>query len=134
VSGISTSRPSNRSFGILFTFVFASSAGYALWAGWSSNAYWLLVCLCLLTFATTIFLPGLLSPFNRAWFYLGEALGKIVSPIVLGVIFFGMLCPVGLITKLFGRDELRLRHTRQDSYWVDRYPPGPESHTFNNQF
>jgi len=129
-----TPLPSNRSFGILFTVVFACSAAYALWADWSALAYWSLVCFCLLTLAATILLPQVLSPFNRAWFLLGETLGKIVSPLVLGIIFFGLLCPVGFVLKLIGRDELRLRRGGLHSYWVDREPKGPDASSFNNQF
>jgi hypothetical protein len=65
---------------------------------------------------------------------LGELMGKVVSPLVLGVIFFVLLTPVGLIGRLLGRDELRLKRTNSESYWIDRVPPGPAGDSFKNQF
>ena len=82
----------------------------------------------------TLLAPQWLRPFNRAWFLLGELLGKIVSPIVLGVIFFLLITPVALVGRLLGRDELRLKRKPVNSYWVDRTPPGPEADSFKNQF
>ena len=61
-------------------------------------------------------------------------MGKVVSPIVLGLIFFGMLTPVGIIGRLLGRDELRLKKAPVTSYWIDRDPPGPAPDSFKNQF
>jgi hypothetical protein len=61
-------------------------------------------------------------------------LGKIVSPIVLGFIFFIIITPVAIVTKLAGRDALKLRKQNVDSYWVDRSPPGPEPESFKEQF
>ena len=79
--------------------------------------------------------PKILRPLNWLWFQLGQLLGKIVSPIVLGAIFFLLLTPVSLVTRLFGRDELRIkRKASQTSYWLDRAPPGPAPESFKNQF
>ena len=61
-------------------------------------------------------------------------MGKVVSPLVLGVIFFLLISPVALIGRLFGRDELRLKKANSNSYWIDRVPPGPAGDTFKNQF
>ena len=88
----------------------------------------------LLFVGVTLFAPKMLSPINWAWHELGMLLGKIVSPIVLGVIFFLMITPISLITRLFGRDELRLKKLSLQSYWVDRSPSGPSSDSFKNQF
>jgi hypothetical protein len=83
----------------------------------------------------TLVMPRLLAPLNKAWFQIGELMGKLVSPIVLGVIFFLIITPVGLLGRLFGRDELRLKRRRQAaSYWVERQPPGPTGDSFKNQF
>ena len=82
----------------------------------------------------TLAAPRLLAPFNLAWFKLGLLMGKVVSPIVLGIIFFVLLTPVAVIGRLFGRDELRLKRKAVQSYWIERVPPGPDGDSFKNQF
>ena len=128
--------PSERSFGLLFGVVFTLLAAY----GWFFNGWSLAVVLSLVAIAVAFVLlgfvaPKVLKPLNWLWFQLGQLLGKIVSPLVLGAIFFLLLTPVSLVTRLFGRDELRLkRKASQTSYWLDRAPPGPEPESFKNQF
>lgn len=127
--------PSERRFGLLFTAVFILLGAY----GWLFDAFESflalgLVGIGLLFGLISILSPQILGPLNKTWFYLGQCLGKIVSPIVLGIIFFGILTPVGLVTRLFGRDELRLKRSKKDTYWVDRSPPGPQAESFKNQF
>ena len=86
-------------------------------------------------FATmTLVVPQLLNPLNRIWYGLGLLLGKIVSPIVLGLMFFVLITPISLFTRLFGRDELKMKKRSVESYWVDRLPPGPSSDSFKNQY
>lgn len=126
--------PSVRSFGVLFTAVFAVLAVYGYIKGWGQGAWISLTALGVLTALTTLLFPGLLAPFNRGWFLLGNLLGKIVSPIVLGLIFFLILSPVGFVTRIFGRDALRLKRQGVSSYWIDRTPPGPAPDSFKNQF
>ena len=128
--------PSERSFGLLFGAVFVLLAAY----GWFFKSWSSVVELSLLGVALAFVLlgfvaPKILSPLNWLWFQLGQLLGKIVSPIVLGAIFFLLLTPVSLVTRLFGRDELCLkRKASQTSYWLDRAPPGPAPDSFKNQF
>ena len=128
--------PCERSFGLLFSAVFALVAAY----GWFFKAWSSVVLLSLVGVALAFVLlgfvaPKVLTPLNWLWFQLGQLLGKIVSPLVLGAIFFLLLTPVSLVTRLFGRDELRLkRKASQTSYWLDRAPPGPEPESFKNQF
>jgi len=92
----------------------------------------IMVAIIFVTF--TLVTPKVLSPLNRAWYELGMLLGKIVSPIVLGAMFFVLITPIALITRLFGRDELKIKKSFVQSYWVDRLPPGPPSDSFKNQF
>ena len=80
----------------------------------------------------TIFIPTALTPLNRAWFALSLFLGKVVSPIVLSAIFFVLIVPVAVITRLFGRDALLLKKRQVSSYWVHKESIDPES--FKNQF
>ena len=125
--------PSNHKFGWFFAFVFSLGAAYAFW---KDAAIWAAAFSALtVTFiAVTVAAPKLLAPLNRLWFSLGMLLGKIVSPIVLGLIFFVMITPVAMVTRWFGRDELRLKRTTKISYWLNRKPPGPTSDSFKRQF
>jgi hypothetical protein len=69
------------------------------------------------------------------WTRLGVLLGKVVSPIALGILFYAVLTPVALILRLTGQDPLRLRPDRGgDSYWITRKPPGPPPDSMGNQF
>ena len=128
--------PSERSFALLFGAVFALLAGYGwLFKGWSLVIVLVLVAVAVAFVLLGFVAPKVLRPLNWLWFQLGQLLGKIVSPVVLGAIFFLLLTPVSLVTRLFGRDELRLkRKASQTSYWLDRAPPGPEPESFKNQF
>jgi hypothetical protein len=79
--------------------------------------------------------PKLLTPLNWFWTRLGLVLHKIVSPLVLGIMFFVVITPMGVVMRLFGKDPLRLRLDKtQASYWLERTPPGPKPDTLSNQF
>jgi hypothetical protein len=123
--------PSNQKFGSLFTTIFVVGFFYFNLepSKWLSIGSALLAALLALI---TIFVPSSLSPLNKAWFALGAFLGKVVSPIVLSIIFFVMIVPVALITRLFGRDVLLLKKRHVFSYWVVREPIDADS--FKNQF
>ncbi len=125
--------PSNKKFGWLLTCVFAVATAHAYIK--LSNT-WLAVWLVLLalTAVVTVLAPHVLLPLNRLWFGLGLLLGKIVNPIVLGVIFFLLITPVSVVTRLFGRDALSLRKRKATSYWVERTPAGPAPESFRDPF
>lgn len=78
--------------------------------------------------------PKSLAPLSVVWSRFGEVLGRIVSPIVLGIIFFGIVTPVAVVTRMLGRDELRLRYNTTESYWIRREPNGSTGDSFKNQF
>lgn len=79
--------------------------------------------------------PGLLSSLNKAWMRLGLLLSKIVTPIVMGLIYYTTVVPIGLIFRALGKDLLNIRKDPlAESYWVVRDPPGPEPETMKNQF
>ena len=127
--------PSERRFGALFTVVFSLAGIYGHFVkGWSSGVVIALFAASLIVAVVSLVAPALLAPFNKAWFKLGLLLGKIVSPLVLGLIFFVLLTPVGVIGRLLGRDELRLKKAPVTSWWIDRSPPGPAPDSFKNQF
>lgn len=125
--------PSNKKFGLFFSAIFVMIAAYGFLKLRIELALFALITSTL--FAITAFLtPQILAPLNRLWFSLGMLLGKIVSPIVLGLIFFGLITPAALMTRLFGRDELKIKKRTVESYWVDRSTPGLESESFKNQY
>jgi hypothetical protein len=130
----SVALPSNRKFGGLFTAIFAIAAAYFYFFAASGRVALVLAALAALFAVATIAAPSLLAPLNRLWFQLGLLLGKIVSPLVLGSIFFLLITPVSLISRLFGRDELKMKKRTVSSYWVEREPPGPAPESFRNQF
>jgi hypothetical protein len=125
--------PTDKKFGYFFSAVFAIIALLSYLQGLKNFSVPASI-VALLFIAVTLVASKVLSPLNRAWYELGMLLGKIVSPIVLGVLFFLMITPISLITRLFGRDELKIKKLALESYWVDRSPPGPSSDSFKNQF
>jgi hypothetical protein len=125
--------PSNKKFGCFFSFVFALLSIFAYAKGWSEIAI-IALGLSVTLLSCVVVAPQILDPLNRFWYGLGLILGKIVSPLVLGIIFFVLITPTSLIMRLFGRDELRMKKRSVDSYWVKRSPPGPPSDSFNNQY
>ena len=126
--------PPNHHFGLLFTGVFALAFAYSVFRG----AHPLLAIVWLIAALgaglTTWLAPSRLTPLNRAWMKLGEWMGRIVSPIVLGLVFFGLITPAGFISRLLGRDELRLKRRAVATYWIRRDPPGPDGASFRQQF
>jgi hypothetical protein len=128
-----TQLPSNKKFGVFFSIVFILASTYAYWKFKSDLAFFVLIPSAF--FALAAFLaPKILNPLNRLWFSLGLLFGKIISPIVLGIIFFVLITPISLLTRFFGRDELKMKKRSVESYWVDRPSPGPSSDTFKNQY
>ena len=82
----------------------------------------------------TLMGPGLLTPLNRAWGAIGRLLHAIVSPVVLAILFYGVITPIGLLSRLFGHDPLRRRIDRAaPSYWIER-KPGASKSSMKNQF
>jgi len=126
--------PSNSKFGFMFAGIFVLLSAYALYRGAGNFKVYGWLMAGAIVGLVALAAPTLLSPFNKAWMKLGDLMGKVVSPVVLGLIFFVLITPVALMTRLFGRDELRLRKAKLDSYWIDRAPPGPAGESFKNQF
>ena len=126
--------PPNHHFGLLFTGVFACVSAYCAFRGVNPLVTFAWLAAATGVGVTTWLAPECLAPFNRAWMKLGEWMGRIISPIVLGLIFFGLITPAGLISRLLGRDELRLKRLPVESYWITRTPPGPGASSFRQQF
>jgi hypothetical protein len=125
--------PSNIKFGWFFSAVFVMIALYSYIKGLYTFAF-VATILIFLFLISILFSPKLLTPINRLWYDLGLLLGKIISPIVLAVMFFLIISPIALVTRLFGRDELKLKKLSLQSYWVNRQSSESISDSFKNQF
>ena len=127
------SLPTNKKFGVCWTVIFFLAALYLYIF---HDLIWVVVLLsmCLLTLAITIFSDGLLHPLNKAWMRFGMLLGRVVSPIILGVIFFGIFLPLGFALRLKGRDLLYLNLRASCSHWQKREVDVISAPSFKNQF
>jgi Saxitoxin biosynthesis operon protein SxtJ len=115
---------SNRSFGFVLVIAFAVVCAWPLAQG-RAPRWWALLPAFLFA-ALAALRPHWLGWANRLWTGLGVLLGKIVAPVALGVLFYGVLTPIGWIMRLAGKDPLRLRlDSSASSYWIERQPPGP---------
>jgi len=125
--------PSNRKFGIFFTAVFIV---FSIYSYFQLSQLSVLVFLGLATIllALTVLKPDWLLPMNKLWAIIGLLLGKIVSPIILGAIFFLIFTPIAIITRLIGRDELRLKRSNNDTCWVSRDTGDFNPKSFKDQF
>ena len=121
--------PSNKSFGIVFFVVFLVIALYPLINNEDIRLWSLVVSLIFIILG--LLNSQILTPLNKLWFKFGILLGKIISPFVMGVIFFLVVTPIGLIMRLIGKDVLNLRYHKDKSYWIKK--TGPKS-KMKNQF
>ena len=125
--------PSNRSFGFFFSAIFTTASLYCYIYSFIST-FLIFTILTLATFLVAVISPSKLLLFNKLWMELGLFIGKIISPIVLGSVFFFLITPIGIAMRLAGRDELQLKLHEKDSCWKNRAPAGPEPISFKNQF
>jgi hypothetical protein len=124
---------SDRSFGLVFAVVFLLIGLWPLIRG--AMPLWWAIAVAALFGMVAMLRPSLLAGLNRQWLKLGLLLGRIVSPIALGVLFYGVFVPIGLVLRLAGKDPLRLkRDPGAASYWRPRVPPGPPPDSMTNQF
>jgi hypothetical protein len=124
---------SNRSFGIVFAIVFLLIAAWPLLQG--SAPRWWAAGVSAAFALVAVLRPALLAALNRGWTRFGILLGKVVSPVALGILFYGVLAPIGLLMRIAGKDPLRLkRDAAAATYWIRRVPPGPPPDSMTNQF
>jgi hypothetical protein len=125
---------SDRSFGFVFAVVFAILGFFPYLAGSGQVHIWAFfasVILLIISFTK----PSLLAPFNRIWTRIGLLLQKVVSPVVLGVMFYLIITPFGLVMRMLGNDLLSLKLDKSAlSYWIHRTPPGPSPKSMKNQY
>ena len=120
---------SNRSFGIVFFIVFLLIAIYPLLSGESVRLWSLAI--ASIFFILGIINSSLLSPLNKIWFKFGLLLGRFISPLVMGLIFFLVVTPIALFMKLLKKDLLNLKFNKDNTYWIVK--SGPKS-KMKNQF
>ena len=124
---------SERGFGIVFAVVFAIIGVFPLWDGGPVRAWALIVAAVFL--AAAFLLPVALRPLNRLWFLFGMALHKVMSPLVMGFLFYLTVTPIALIMRATGKDPLNRQFDVQTkSYWIVRDPAGPAPDTMRRQF
>ncbi len=120
---------SNRSFGIVFFIVFLLIALYPLLKG-NDLRIWSLV-ISFIFLALGLVNSKILTPLNRLWFKFGLLLGRFISPLLMGIIFFIVVTPTGIIMRLFKKDLLNLKYNKKETYWINK--SGPKS-KMKNQF
>ena len=109
---------SNKNFGIVFFIVFLLITVWPLIDGQSLRVWSLIVSLIFLVLG--LLNSKLLNPLNLAWVKFGKILGKVVAPIVMGVIYFIIITPIGLFLRLIGKDLLQTKFSKNNSYWIKR--------------
>ncbi len=109
---------SNRSFGILFCIVFAIVALWPIMSGGSLRIWPIPISLIFLILG--LLNSKLLNPLNFAWVKFGELLGRIIAPIVMAIIYFIIVTPIGLFMRLIGKDLLNTKFSKNSSYWIKR--------------
>ena len=120
---------SNKSFGVVFFIVFLIVSIYPLINNgelriWSLSTAIIFLILGLLN-------SKVLTPLNKLWFKFGLLLGKVISPLIMGIIFFLVVTPTALIMRIIGKDLLNLKFNNKKSYWIEK--TGPKS-KMKNQF
>ena len=120
---------SNRSFGIIFFIVFLLIAIYPLINSQGLRVWSLIIAIIFLFLG--LINSKVLTPLNKLWFKFGILLGRIVSPVIMGVIFFLVVTPIALIMRIIGKDLLNLKFNKDRSYWIKK--AGPKSN-MKNQF
>ena len=126
-------RGSDRSFGIVFTILFLVIGAWPLLRDGHPRLWALAIAAVFLLAALVV--PKLLAPLNRAWMAFGLLLGRIISPIMLFLVYVIAVVPTGLFLRLRGKDPLHRRFDRAAAtYWVQRNPPGKPDETMSRQF
>ncbi len=109
---------SNRSFGIIFFIVFLLISLWPILKGLEIRVWALIISLIFLLLG--LINSNFLTPLNKTWIKFGILLGKIIAPLVMGLIFFLIVTPIGLLLRIFGKDVLNLKFSKANSYWLKR--------------
>tara|TARA_Y100000996_G_C22553897_1_gene654767 strand:+ start:322 stop:717 length:396 start_codon:yes stop_codon:yes gene_type:complete len=111
--------PSNRNFGFVFSIFFILLSLFFYFKDYSFTS---LIFLIFFSFflVSSLVNPGILVSANKLWFKFGLLLGRIISPLIMGIIFFLIFCTLAILMRLFGRDELKVKVIDKNSYWIKR--------------
>ena len=120
---------SNRSFGIVFFIVFLLIGTYPLLNNDHVRIWSLIISIVFLILG--LLNSKILFPLNKIWFKFGILLGKVISPLIMGLIFFVVVTPIGLLMRLFNKDLLNLKFNKSKSYWIEKSEPKSK---MKNQF
>ncbi len=124
---------SDRNFGLVFAAFFGLLGALGLWHGSGRWPIWFGLAVVMLILALAA--PRVLAPLNWVWMMFGLLLHAVISPIMLGVMFYGCITPIGYLMRLSGKDPLQLtREPDAESYWIRRIPPGPNAESFKDQY
>ncbi|MEQ9641529.1 MAG: SxtJ family membrane protein [Alphaproteobacteria bacterium] len=123
---------SDRGFGIVFAVVFALIGCLPLLGG--TTPHWWALVVAAVFLALALALPAVLAPLNRLWMKFGLLLHRIVSPLIMGLLFYGVVTPIGMLMRATGKDPMqRRREPEAESYWIVR-EPGPAPDSMKHQF
>ena len=109
---------SNRSFGVVFFIIFFLISLYPALNNENINLYFLSISIVFLILG--LINSKLLSPLNKIWFKFGILLGKIISPIIMGLVYFFVITPIAILLKIFNKDVLNLKQNKKNTYWTDK--------------
>ncbi len=123
----------NKHFGLLISFFLFILALYLIFKNQIIASFFLVI-LGSAFLVISIVAPKFLSGITKLWLQFGDVLGRIISPITLGLIFYTLITPTGIFTRLFGRDELLLKKKDKKSYWLVRQESDDKSISFKRQF
>ena len=127
--------PSERSFGITFAVVLALLGALSYWHRGVSNTFYVVLVLSAVFAIVTATAPRLLRPLNLIWLKFGLLLHKVVNPVIMGILFFGVFAPMGIMMRLIGIDLLRLkRKPSSETYWIVRRDESIADSSMKNQF
>tara|TARA_B100001057_G_scaffold318697_1_gene319011 strand:- start:2235 stop:2621 length:387 start_codon:yes stop_codon:yes gene_type:complete len=119
--GSEKNKSTNKSFGIVFFIVFFLIGIYPLFNEHNIRIWSILISLVFLILG--LLNSKILTPLNKLWFKFGLLLGKIISPLIMGIIFFLVVTPIGLFMRMLGKDLLNLKKNSNNSYWIEKTDP-----------
>lgn len=127
--------PSERSFGITFAVIFALLAAFSFWHRGAGTTFYVTLAVSAAFAAVTLTAPRILRPLNLIWLKFGLLLHKVVNPVIMGILFFGIFTPMGVVMRMFGVDFLRMkRKPAMGNYWIAKGDDGIPESSMKNQF
>jgi len=125
--------PSNRNFGLVFAGVFLLIGLWPALRHGEGLRWWAFVAGAAFA-GLALFKDSALAPLNAIWFKLGLTLHAVMGPLIMGLLYFCVVSPIGVALKVLGKDPLRLRGSSASTYWISREPPGPARNSMKQQF